>query len=103
MLREARPVRMEAISCCKSVSAFSMRLFWPASISLTELKDCPAGAAECSVFIGALVNQRANGLPHRHTHYIAGPVQVENDDRQVVVPAHSDGSGIHHTQRLREH
>src|SRR5579863_10472655 len=97
-LTEARPVRMVAMACCKSLTAFSMRVLMLASISFTEVKTCPP-AAECgSVFISALVDQRTDPFPHRHTHYIALDVEIENNDRELVVTAHGDGRSVHHSQ-----
>src|SRR5208282_5872061 len=101
-LMEARPVRMVAIACCKSLTAFSMRLLELASISLTELKACPA-RAEGSVFISVLVNERADRFSGRHTHYIASCIQIENNDREVVIAAHGHGRSVHHTQALGQH
>src|SRR4051794_31876348 len=56
---EARPVRMDAMSCCKSESAFSMRVLRLASTSRTEPNVEPPGAACCSVFIECLQNRAA--------------------------------------------
>src|SRR3954454_15224911 len=107
---EARPVRIEAISCCRSATAFSILFLMLASISFTEVNAGPLGAACCSVFIAKclrnavrLMNHSADGFTHRHTHYIAYRVQIENDDRELVVAAHGDGGGVHHTQSLRKH
>src|SRR5580704_7241274 len=98
---EARPVRMEAISCCKSPRAFSMRVLMFPSTSFTELNVGPLGAACGSVFISGspkirLVNQSSDGLAHRHTHYIASRVQIENDNRQPVIAAHGDRGCVHY-------
>jgi hypothetical protein len=49
---------MEAISCCKSDKAFSMRDFWLASTSFTEVNAIPLGAAGSSVFISSLSETR---------------------------------------------
>src|ERR1035441_1156927 len=51
MLNDARPVRIVAMSCCRSESAFSILVLMLASISFTELNTGPLGAACCSVFI----------------------------------------------------
>src|ERR1019366_2931500 len=99
-LKVARPVRMVAASCCRSPMAFSMRALTLFSTSLMEVKAGPAGAAVCSVFISGLVNERTDRLAHRHTHYIAAGIQIENNNRKLVVPAHGDGSGVHDGQRL---
>src|SRR4051794_32584029 len=53
MLTEARPVRILDISCCRSVTAFSIRLLAFASISLIELNGVAALGAGGSVFIKA--------------------------------------------------
>src|SRR5689334_13496849 len=49
------------------------------------------------------VNYGADGLAHRHTHYIASCIQIKNNDRQFMIAAHGDRSGIHYTEALREH
>src|SRR6185369_7499742 len=98
MLTEARPVRILAISCCRSVSALSIRALALFSTSRTLVKLC-VGA--CSGFIS--VNEGSDGLSHRHTHYISTDVQIENDDRQLVLAAHRDGRSIHDFQILGEH
>src|SRR5258706_9771531 len=98
----ARPVRIEAISCCKSARAFSMRVLTLASTSLTVTNVVAAGAAGGSGFIRmppisiGLLDHCADGFAHRHTHYISTVVQIENDDRQLVIAAHRDGRGVHH-------
>src|ERR1051325_2340066 len=48
-------------------------------------------------------NYSADRFTHRHSHYIAISVQIENYYRQLVIPAHGDGSGIHDPERQREH
>src|SRR5471032_2608232 len=97
---------MDAMSCCKSEIAFSIRVLMLAATSLTELNDGPLGAA-ASVFImrclRRLMNHSADGLAHRHTHYIACYIQIENQDGQLVVPAHGDRSGVHHSEPFRKH
>src|SRR5580700_1787147 len=65
---------MVAASCCRSPIAFSMRALTLFSTSLIELKAGPAGAAVCSVFIIGLVDERTDGLAHRHTHYMLSVV-----------------------------
>src|SRR5215471_17758520 len=109
-LSVARPVRIEAISCCRSETAFSILVLRFASTSFTEVNAGPLVAAGCSVFIAKslralvqLVNHGADGLTHRHTHYIAYRVQIENDNRELVIPAHGDGSGIHNAQSPGKH
>src|ERR1039457_3935345 len=97
---EASQGRMVAASCCRSPMSFSMRTLTLFSTSLMDWKAGPAGAAVCSVFISGLVNERTDGLAHRHTHYIAARVQIENNNRKLVVPAHGNGSGVHDGQRL---
>src|ERR1019366_522853 len=64
----------------------------------------------CSVFIAKclrkalrLMNHSTDGFTHRHTHYIAYRVQIENDNRQLVVAAHGDRSCVHHAKRPRQH
>src|SRR6202050_3314760 len=110
MPNDARPVRMDAISCCKSATAFSMRACRFASTSLEVLNVWPPAAAGCgSVFINAespgmqLFDYSADGFAHRHTHYIACCIQIENNNRQLVGLAHGDGGGVHHGQALRKH
>src|ERR1017187_1219430 len=49
------------------------------------------------------MNHGADGFAHGYSHYIAGGVQIENDNRQLVVPAHGDGGRVHHAQALGEH
>src|ERR1035437_9236246 len=70
MLNDARPVRIVAMSCCRSESAFSILVLMLASISFTELNTGPLGAACCSVFIAMclrnafrLMNYSADGFP----------------------------------------
>src|SRR5271169_5396860 len=110
MLNDARPVRIVAISCCRSESAFSILVLMLASTSFTELNTGPLGAACCSVFIAKclrdalrLMNYSTDGFTHRHTHYIALRVQIENDNRELIVAAHGDRSSIHHPQRARQY
>src|ERR1035438_2226958 len=76
MLNDARPVRIVAMSCCRSESAFSILVLMLASISFTEVNTGPLGAACCSVFIAKclrkalrLMNHSTDGLTHRHTNY----------------------------------
>src|SRR5215472_5843238 len=57
MLTEARPVRIDAISCCRSESAFSIFDFRKASTSFTELKFWVDGAVDCSAFIGGCLRK----------------------------------------------
>src|ERR1039457_1732897 len=96
MLNDARPVRIVAMSCCRSESAFSILVLMLASTSFTEVNTGPLGAACCSVFIAKclrkalrLMNYSTDGFTHRHTHYIAWRVQIENDNRQLVVTANA--------------
>ena len=49
------------------------------------------------------MDYRADGLTHRHTHYIACDIQIENDNRQLIVPAHGNRRGVHNSQALRKH
>src|SRR5260370_24085221 len=102
-LTEARPVRTPAISCCKSESAFSMRMLAWVSTSLTVLKAWADAGAGGSFFIVGSMNHRSDGLAHRHTHYIAVDIQIENDDGEGVVAAHCHRRGIHDAQRLGRH
>src|ERR1035438_1234410 len=76
MLNDARPVRIVAMSCCRSESAFSILVLTLASTSFTEVNTGPLGAACCSVFIAKclrkalrLMNHSTDGFTHRHTHY----------------------------------
>src|ERR1035441_2445198 len=76
MLNDARPVRIVAMSCCRSESAFSILVLMLASTSFTEVNTGPLGAACCSVFIAKclrralrLMNHSTDGFTHRHTHY----------------------------------
>src|SRR3954453_896843 len=109
--RDARPVRIEAISSCRSATAFSILVLMFASISFTEPNVEPPGAAACcSVFIAKclrnalrLMNHSADGFSHRHTHYIAYRIQIENDDGELIVAAHGNRGRVHHAERLREH
>src|SRR5689334_17017376 len=52
--REARPVRIDAMSCWRSESAFSIRCFRLASTSLMEANCGLLAGACCSVFIGCI-------------------------------------------------
>src|ERR1017187_7328415 len=70
MLNDARPVRIVAMSCCRSESAFSILVLMLASTSFTELNTGPLGAACCSFFIAMclrnafrLMNYSADGFP----------------------------------------
>src|SRR3954453_14786243 len=110
MLNDARPVRIVAISGCRSESAFSILVLIFASTSFTEVNTGPLGAACCSVFIAKclrnvvrLMNYSTDGFTHRHTHYIACRVQIENDNREPVVAAHSDRGCIHYSEGPRQH
>jgi hypothetical protein len=80
-------VRMAAISCCRSETAFSMRAFRCVSTSLMELNVGPLVAAGCSVFIAVISESRllgspglvncARGFARRHSHYSpSGPSEV---------------------------
>src|ERR1035438_998526 len=76
MLNDARPVRIVAMSCCRSESAFSILVLMLASTSFTEVNTGPLGVACCSVFIAKclrkalrLVNHSTDGFTHRHTNY----------------------------------
>src|ERR1700737_1630394 len=102
-LTEARPVRTPAISCCRSESAFSMRVLAWVSTSLMFWKAWVDAGAEGSFFIVGSMNYSSDGLAHRHTHYIAVDVQIENHDGESVVAAHGHGRGIHDAERLGEH
>src|SRR5450759_3929210 len=110
MLNDARPVRIVAISCCRSESAVSILVLMLASTSFTESNTGPLGAACCSVFIGKclrnslrLMNHSTDGFTHRHPHYIAYRVQIENDNRELIVAAHGDRSGVHPPECPRQH
>src|SRR2546430_7617913 len=50
-----------------------------------------------------LLNERADSFPHRHTHYIATGVQIENENRKLIVAAHGDSRCVHHAQPLGKH
>src|SRR6267378_8517358 len=102
-LTEARPVRTPAISCCRSLSAFSMRVLAWASTSLTLWKEWADAGTGGSFFIVGSMNHSSDGLAHRHTHYIAVDVQIENNDREGVVAAHGYRRGVHDAECLREH
>src|SRR5450756_860214 len=76
MLNDARPVRIVAMSCCRSASAFSILVLRLASTSFTDSNTGPLGAACCSVFIAKclrnavrLMNHGTDGFTHRHPHY----------------------------------
>src|ERR1035437_4860338 len=110
MLNDARPVRIVAMSCCRSESALSILVLMLASTSFTELNTGPLGAACCSVFIAKclrnalrLMNHSTYYLTHRHTHYIAWRIQIENDDREFVVAAHGNRGSVHHPEGARQH
>src|SRR5665213_3537821 len=93
---DARPVRIDAMACCRSVRAFSMRCFAPASISgIVSMVYLKLGLS--------LTDDGADFFSRRHSHYIAMSVEIENDDRQFVVAAHRNRGGVHHTQRFGEH
>src|SRR5208283_6238668 len=49
------------------------------------------------------MNHGADGFAHGYSHYIAGCIQIENDNRQLVVPAHGDSGRVHHAQALGQH
>jgi hypothetical protein len=36
------------------------------------------------------MNQRADGLSHRHPHYIASLGEFEDPNRQLIIAAHGD-------------
>src|ERR1035438_619467 len=81
-----------------------------ASTSFTELNTGPLGAACCSVFIAKclrnalrLMNYSTDGFTHRHTHYIAWRIQIENDDGQLIVAAHGDGGSVHDPEGARQY
>src|ERR1035438_10372472 len=110
MLNDARPVRIVAMSCCRSESAFSILVLMLASTSFTEVNTGPLGAACCSVFIAKclrkalrLMNHSTDGFTHRHTHYIACCIQIENNNRQLIVAAHGDRGSVHHAERPRQY
>src|SRR5262245_38593500 len=92
ILTDARPVRMLAISCCRSVSDFSIRPLAWFSTSRTFAKELLAAG---SGFI-SLVDESSGRRPQRHTHYISANIQTEIDDREAVIPAHRHRRGIHH-------
>src|ERR1700679_3539894 len=107
MPTDARPVRMLAMACCKSDSTLSMRVLEWVSSSLTFLKVWFVGAAGSGFIWDSrdhanlrnhqnLRNECSDGLAHRHTHYIAVRVQIENHDGKLVIAAHGYGGGIHH-------
>src|ERR1035438_6631412 len=117
-LTEARPVRMLDISCCRSITALSMRAFAPTSTSFTLLKVLLA-AAGCSGFmtfvlkigsflLGIVLQDRtsmdesSNGFSHRHSHYIAADVQIKHHDRQMIVAAHGNRRCVHYPQIARQ-
>src|SRR5579885_2706856 len=111
--KEARPVRIVAISCWRSARAFSIRVFTCDSTSFRLLNTVPPEAACCSVFIDTiiplndytclsilmgygwpetraqrLVNDCAHVLPHRNPHDIPRRGEVENQDGKLIVAAH---------------
>src|SRR5664279_1735853 len=49
------------------------------------------------------MNHSADGFTHRHTHYIAYRIQIENDNRELVIAAHGDRSSVHHAEGARQH
>ena len=56
-----------------------------------------------SIAAGVTVALFADRLAHRHPHYIAVCVEVENQDRQRIVAAHCHGRGVHHGKILCQH
>src|ERR1700690_2150767 len=95
ILTEARPVRIFALSCCRSDNTLSMRVLAWASISFTFWKV--AGAVG-SGFMMDSRDERADGLAHRHSYYIAVHIQIKDRDGQLVVAAHGDRRGVHDAQ-----
>src|SRR5581483_7094389 len=88
MLTDARPVRMDAISCCRSESAFSIFVFKCASTSFTELKLGLTGAVCCSVFIGGSLRKirRRPAIPLLDTRIITrGDVQLIRNAELVAL------------------
>src|SRR3954452_5493654 len=93
---------MLAMACCRSDRTLSMRVLEWASSSLTFLKVWLVGAGSGFITLLALGNQCSDGLTHRHTHYIAVHIQIEDNDGQFVVAAHGYGRGVHHAQVFRQ-
>src|ERR1700733_3249573 len=50
-----------------------------------------------------LVNECPDGFAHAHTHYIAEHIQIENQDRKLVVAAHGHRRRVQHLQGFRQH
>src|ERR1017187_1794609 len=50
-----------------------------------------------------LIDQRADALSHHHALNVAALIEVEDDDRQVVLAAKRDGGGIHYPQPQPQH
>src|SRR5580704_94445 len=68
------------------------------------MRDLALASISLTVFITfALMDQGSDGLAHRHTHYIAEHIQIENHDRKLVVTAHGDGRSVHHRQSFGQH
>src|ERR1035441_3030989 len=86
MLNDARPVRIVAMSCCRSESAFSILVLMLASISFTELNTGPLGAACCSVFIAMCLRNAFRLVSHlierRGRTVIVHPKVVQNAQRR---------------------
>ena len=95
-------MRMLAISCCRSAQRFFHARLGAGFHFFHVLESAGwslvVRSSSCSWFHQSLVNQRPDRLAHRHSHYIAVDVQIENHDRQMIVPAHGDRGGIHHPQ-----
>ena len=49
------------------------------------------------------MDQSSDGLAHRHTHYIAECIQIENHNGELIIAAHGDCRGIHDSEGFGEH
>src|ERR1035438_7311401 len=97
MLNDARPVRIVAMSCCRSESAFSILVLMLASISFTELNTGPLGAACCSVFIAMclrnawrLMNYSAGGFTQ-----VDSPRWIHPSTSALYPPASPEALSFH--------
>src|SRR5581483_2980153 len=53
--------------------------------------------------LDASADQRSDLLPRQHAPNISASVQVEDDDREIVIFAHGNGGGVHDLETLFEH
>src|SRR5687768_5100139 len=113
---EARPVRTPASSLRTKSIWPSMRFLISAWIPLTSLASiCVPCSAECrgqSKNYGSALcilnselrsHDRPHRLPHDHPSDVAGRLEIEDQDWQLVVHAERDRRGIHHLQPLLKH